>query len=113
MDCVFCQIVDGNISADIVFQDEEFIAFRDIQPQASRHILIVPKSHISSMAQVTSEQHGLIGRLVLLGKELAERENISTSGYRLTINCGADSGQIVPHLHLHLLGGQRLSDQLG
>ena len=113
MDCVFCQIVAGNIPADIVFQNEEFIAFRDIQPQSPKHILIVPKAHITSMAQVTSEQHGLIGRLVLLAKELAERENISTSGYRLTINCGADGGQIVPHLHLHLLGGQRLSDQLG
>ncbi len=113
MECIFCRIIAGEIPADIVFQDEEFIAFRDVQPQAPKHILILPKAHIVSIAQVNSEQYGFIGRLILLAKEIAESENISASGYRLAINCGADGGQAVTHLHLHLLGGRRLSDQLG
>ena len=113
VECIFCQIIARKISTDIVYQDEEFLAFRDIQPQAPKHVVIVPKCHVSSVTQLTKEQQDLIGRLILLAKELAEREGISTSGYRLTINCGADGGQLVPHLHLHLLGGRRLDDQLG
>ena len=113
MECVFCRIIAGETPVDIVYQDEEFLAFRDICPQAPKHVLIVPKSHVSSVTQLSNEQQGLIGRLILLAKELAEKEGISTSGYRLTINCGADGGQLVPHLHIHLLGGRRLNDQLG
>jgi len=113
MECTFCQIVAGKIPADIVHQDEEFLAFRDIQPQAPRHVIIIPKSHIASVTQLNSEQEGLIGRLILLARDLAEKEGISSSGYRLAINCGADGGQLVPHLHLHLLGGRKLDDQLG
>lgn len=89
------------------------MAFRDIQPQAPKHLLIVPKSHIASLTQLTDEQQGLMGRFVLLAKELAEREGISSGGYRLVINCGVEGGQVVPHLHLHLLGGRKLDDQLG
>jgi len=113
VECIFCQIIAGKTSTDIVYQDEEFLAFRDIQPQAPKHVVIVPKCHISSVTQLTKEQQDLIGRLILLAKELAEQEGISTGGYRLAINCGADGGQFVPHLHLHLLGGRRLDDQLG
>jgi histidine triad (HIT) family protein len=113
MECVFCQIVAGKIPADVVHQDGEFLAFRDIQPQAPTHLVIVPTSHIGSITQLTNEHQGLIGRLILLAKELAEKEGVSSSGYRLAINCGADGGQLVPHLHLHLLGGRRLDDQLG
>jgi histidine triad (HIT) family protein len=113
MECIFCQIVAGEIPADIVYQNEDIIAFNDIQPQTPKHILIVPKSHINSLAAVSGDQQGLMERLILCTKELAEKENISTSGYRLTINCGADGGQIVPHLHIHLLGGRKLSGQLG
>jgi histidine triad (HIT) family protein len=113
MGCVFCQIIAGKIPADIVHQNNEFLAFRDIQPQAPTHLVIVPTSHIGSITQLTNEQQGLIGRLILLAKELAEKEGVSASGYRLVMNCGADGGQLVPHLHLHLLGGRRLDDQLG
>lgn len=113
MECIFCRIIAGKIPADVVFQDEDFIAFRDINPQAPKHILIVPKSHIASMTEVTDKQQGLLGRLMLVAKEVAEKENMATSGYRVTINCGPDGGQIVPHLHLHLLGGRRLDDQMG
>jgi len=113
MECAFCQIIGGGIAADVVYQDEEFLAFRDIQPQAPVHMLIVPKSHITSVTQLTNEQEGFIGRLILLAKELAEKEGLSEDGYRLVINCGAEGGQLVPHLHLHLLGGRKLDDQLG
>jgi len=113
MECIFCQIVARKTPADVVYEDEEFLALRDIHPQAPRHVVIVPKSHISSVTQLTSEQQGLIGRFILLAKDLAEKEGISAAGYRLAINCGADGGQLVPHLHLHLLGGRRLDDELG
>ncbi|MCK4963423.1 MAG: histidine triad nucleotide-binding protein, partial [Anaerolineales bacterium] len=102
MECVFCQIIAGKIPADIVHQNNEFLAFRDIQPQSPTHLVIVPTSHIGSITQLTNEQQGLIGRLILLANELAEKEGVSASGYRLAMNCGADGGQLVPHLHLHL-----------
>ena len=113
MDCIFCKIVAGQIPADVVFQDEDFIAFRDINPQAPKHILIVPKAHVTSLAEVSKEQQSSMGRLLLLAKEIAQKENIAANGYRVTINCGPDGGQLVPHLHLHLLGGRRLDDQMG
>ena len=113
MDCIFCRIIAGQIPADVVFQDQEFIAFRDIHPQAPKHILIVPKAHIASLTEVDSKQQNLMGRLLLVAKEVAQKENIAAKGYRVTINCGPDGGQLVPHLHLHLLGGRRLDDQMG
>jgi histidine triad (HIT) family protein len=113
MECTFCRIIAGQIPADVVFQDQDFLAFWDIHPQAPKHILIVPKLHITSIADVTEKQLGLMGRLMLVAKEVAEKENISTNGYRLTINCGADGGQLVPHLHLHVLGGRRLGERMG
>ncbi|MBM3119087.1 MAG: histidine triad nucleotide-binding protein [Chloroflexi bacterium] len=113
MECVFCRIVAGEIPADIVYQDKEFIAFRDIHPQAPTHLLIIPKVHIASLTQLSDKQQRLIGRLVLLAKDLAEKEGISASGYRLSVSCGADGGQLVPHIHFHLLGGRKLDDMLG
>jgi len=113
MDCVFCRIVAGEIPADIVYQDKELIAFRDIHPQAPTHILIIPKSHIASLTESTTKQQALMGRLILLAKDLAEKEGISAGGYRLSVSCGADGGQLVPHLHFHLLGGRKLDDMLG
>jgi histidine triad (HIT) family protein len=113
MECVFCRIVAGEIPADIVYRDKEFIAFRDIHPQAPTHILIIPKSHIVSMMELTGKQQALMGRLILLAKDLAEKEGISKKGYRLSVSCGADGGQLVPHLHFHLLGGRKLDDKLG
>jgi len=110
MDCIFCRIVAGEIPAEIVFQDAEFLAFHDIHPQAPVHILIVPRAHIASMNEVTDRQKSLLGKLLLTAKKVAEKENIAEKGYRLTINCGPDGGQIVPHLHLHLMGGRRLAD---
>lgn len=113
MECVFCRIAAGEIPADIVFQDDELMAFRDIHPQAPVHILVIPKDHIVSLNDLKPEHTGLIGRIILLAVELARREHISDSGYRLAISCGAEGGQAVPHLHLHLIGGRKLADELG
>ena len=113
MECIFCRIIARQIPADVVFQDKDFIAFRDIHPQAPQHILIVPKAHIASLTEVNGKQQGLMGRLLLVAKEVAQKENIAAKGYRVTINCGPDGGQLVPHLHLHLLGGRKLDDQMG
>ena len=112
-ECIFCRIVAGEIPSDIVYQDEYFLAFRDISPQAPKHVLIIPKTHITSLAELTEGQQGLAGRLIILAKNLAEKEGIAKSGYRLVINCGLEGGQLVPHLHLHLIGGRRLSGKLG
>ena len=113
MECIFCRIAAGDVATDIAYRGEEILAFWDMQPQAPKHIIVIPKVHVSSVAQLTAEQEGLIGHLILVAKELAEKEGMSTGGYRLVINCGVDGGQVVPHLHLHLLGGRKLSDQLG
>lgn len=111
--CLFCRIVAGEISSDIVYQDKEFLAFRDINPQAPKHIIIIPKTHIPSLTELTEQQQGLIGRLIILATKLAQKEGIAESGYRLAVNCGPEGGQMIPHLHLHLIGGRKLSGQLG
>ena len=113
MDCVFCRIVAGEIPSDILYQDEEVIAFHDIRPVASTHLLIIPKRHIPSLTHLSEEDLPLIGHMVNIANQLAKREGIAESGYRLVINCGEQGGQLVPHLHLHLIGGRRLSDALG
>ncbi len=113
MDCVFCKIVAGEIPADILHQDEKVIAFRDINPSAPIHLLIIPKKHIPSVAHLSEAEPSLIGDMVKAANQLAKREGISERGYRLVINCGKQGGQLVPHLHMHLLGGRQLSDALG
>jgi len=113
MDCIFCQIASGKIPADIVYRDDEIIAFRDINPQAPVHILIIPKRHIPSLNQLTESDPALVGRMVALASKLAKDEGIADKGYRLALNCGKEGGQLVPHLHMHLLGGRKLSDALG
>jgi len=113
MDCIFCKIVAGEIPADILYQDEEVIAFRDINPVASTHLLIIPREHIPSLADVSEAESSLAGSMVVIANQLARREGIAESGYRLVINCGEQGGQLVPHLHLHLIGGRQLSSALG
>jgi len=113
MDCIFCQIVAGKIPSEILYQDEKVIAFRDINPQAPIHLLIIPKRHIPSLTHLSEEDLPLIGHMVNAANQLAKKEGIAESGYRLVINCGKQGGQLVPHLHMHLLGGRRLSDALG
>ncbi len=113
MDCIFCQIVTGQASSEILYQDEEVIAFGDIHPVAPTHLLIIPKRHIPSLAYLSEEDLPLVGHLVSIANQLARREGIAESGYRLVINCGKEGGQLVPHLHMHLIGGRRLTDELG
>lgn len=112
-ECIFCRIVAGEVPSDIVYQDEDFLAFRDILPKAPTHVLIIPKAHITSAAELTEGQQKLAGRLILIAKNLAEKEGIAKKGYRLVINCGPEGGQLVPHLHLHLIGGRKLDARLG
>ena len=111
--CIFCRIIANKIPSSIVYQDKDFFAFRDINPQAPIHIIVIPRVHIASVTELTEEERELIGGLIILAKRLAEQEGIARTGYRLAINCGHEGGQVVPHLHLHLLGGRKLSDQLG
>ncbi len=113
MDCIFCQIISGEIPADILYQDEEVIAFRDINPVAPTHLLIIPKRHISSLVHLSEVESSLIGDMVNTANQLAKSEGISENGYRLVINCGKQGGQLVPHLHMHLLGGRQLSGAFG
>lgn len=113
MDCIFCQIVAGKIASDLVYQDEEVVAFHDIHPQAPVHLLVIPKKHITSLTQLTEEETPLVEHMVNIANQLAKREGISEKGYRLVINCGQQGGQLVPHLHLHVLGGRQLSGRLG
>jgi histidine triad (HIT) family protein len=113
MDCIFCQIIAGKIPSEIIYQDEEMLAFRDINPQAPTHLLIIPKKHIPSLAQLSEAESSLLGRMAAVANQLAKEEGISETGYRLVINYGEWGGQIVPHLHMHLLGGRELSGRIG
>ena len=113
MDCIFCQIAAGEIPANILYRDERIIAFPDINPLAPTHLLIVLKKHIPSLVQLSEGDPSLIGDMTNIANQLAKRAGISESGYRLTINCGKQGGQGVPHLHMHLLGGRQLSNTLG
>jgi histidine triad (HIT) family protein len=106
MACLFCEIINKNIPADIVFEDDEIIAFRDVDPRAPVHILIIPKKHISGLSEGKEMDRELMGRICLAAAEIAGLEEIDRSGYRLVVNSGPDAGQAVDHLHFHLLGGR-------
>ena len=107
--CLFCNIVAGEIPADIIYEDDSIIAFRDINPQAPVHILIIPKLHISTLNDLKQEHAELIGELILSAKDIAKKEGISDAGYRTGFNCNKAAGQTVYHIHLHLLGGRNFS----
>jgi histidine triad (HIT) family protein len=113
MDCVFCKIAAGSIPADVVFSDEELLAFRDIHPIAPVHDILIPRKHIGSVNGLSSADQDLAGRMLLAAGKVAEKEGIAESGYRLAINTGPDGTQAVPHLHIHILGGRLLSAELG
>jgi len=107
-DCIFCKIVNKELPADLVFEDDELIAFNDISPQAPVHVLVVPKAHIPTVNDLDEDHAGLVGRMVLRAQALAEARGIDEHGYRLILNCNAGGGQTVFHIHLHLLGGRQL-----
>ena len=108
MDCIFCKIARGEIPANKVYEDEEFVAFRDINPQAPTHILVIPKKHIESLSDVKEGDRELLGKLLWVAKKVAQELNLK-KGYRLVINTGPDGGQEVLHLHVHLLGGRAMA----
>jgi histidine triad (HIT) family protein len=106
--CLFCRIVAGAVHAEVVHRDERAVAFRDINPQAPTHILIVPVKHVASLAEAEAADEQLLGHLLLLGAELARREGIVQRGFRTVINTNREAGQSVFHVHLHILGGRYL-----
>ena len=106
---IFKKIIDKEIPADIVYEDDICLAFRDSTPQAPQHILIIPKKEISSLNKVTSEDKELLGHMLLMASEIAKKINISEDGYRLVINTNSHGGQSVNHLHMHVIGGRQLS----
>ncbi|HAI96942.1 MAG: histidine triad nucleotide-binding protein [Cycloclasticus sp.] len=107
-DCLFCKMVSGEITPDIVYETETVLAFRDINPQAPTHVLIIPKKHIETLADMAEEDVLLMGEIMLVAKKVAEIEGIAESGYRTVFNCKQDAGQEVYHIHLHLLGGRKM-----
>jgi histidine triad (HIT) family protein len=113
MDCIFCKIIAGQIPSDVIYTDDKVIAFRDINPMAPVHLLIIPREHIPSLNDVTEQQITLVGHMVQVAKQLAKQQGIATKGYRVVINTGPQGGQVVQHLHMHLLGGRELTGGLG
>ena len=105
-DCLFCKFVSGEIKPDKVYEDEYLFAFRDINPQAPTHILIIPKRHISTLNELETDDEALMGKLTLAAQKIAKDEGIESGGYRMVINCNRDAGQSVFHIHMHLLGGR-------
>lgn len=108
-DSIFTKIINRDIPATIEYEDDDLIAFRDIEPQAPVHILIVPKKHIVTVNDIGEDDAGLIGRMVLAAARIARAKGVDGSGYRLVMNCNADGGQSVFHIHMHLLGGRKLT----
>jgi histidine triad (HIT) family protein len=112
MSTIFSKIIAKEIPADIVYQDELVTAFRDINPQAPTHILIIPNKEIPTVNDVTPDDEQMLGRMFVAAQKIAQQEGVAAGGYRLLINCGSDAGQEVFHLHMHLLGGRRLGPML-
>jgi len=107
-DCIFCKIVDKELPSRIIYEDNKFIAFKDVNPKAPVHLLIITKKHIPSVNHIESQDADLVGELILIAQKIAKKEGVSESGYRLIFNIGKNAGQTVDHLHLHLLGGKKL-----
>lgn len=107
-DCLFCKIIEGEIPSDKVYENEHIFAFRDIDPKAPTHILIIPKEHITTTNDLNESHKTIIGEIMLTAQQLAEVEGIAESGYRTVFNCNKDGGQAVYHIHLHLLGGRQM-----
>lgn len=109
MECIFCKIINGEIPAKIIYQDEQVIAFDDLHPQAPVHKLIVPRKHIATLNDINLKDKELLGHMLYVAKQLAKQLNIAKNGYRTLLNCNIDGGQAVFHIHLHLLGGRKMN----
>lgn len=108
MDCIFCKIAKGELPADIVYQDDQIVAFKDIAAQAPNHILIIPRKHISTLNNLGASDTELMGHITLSARAVAQELGLAENGYRLVMNCNNDGGQTVFHIHMHLLGGRQL-----
>jgi len=106
--CLFCRMVSGAIRPDIVYEDTDVLAFRDINPQAPLHALVIPRRHIATLNDVTDEDGGMLGKMLLAGTRVARQAGVAENGYRIVMNCNADGGQSVFHIHLHVLGGRAM-----
>lgn len=107
-DCLFCKIIAGDIPSEKVYEDSEILAFRDIAPQAPQHIIIIPKTHISSANELNGENCEIVGKIFAVAAKIAKELGFAENGYRIVNNCGMDGGQTVGHIHFHLLGGRNL-----
>ena len=107
-DCLFCKILRGDIPADIVYESDAAIAFRDVNPQAPTHVLIIPRKHVATINDLNADERKLVGEMFLAAKQVAQDEGIAADGYRVAMNCNEAAGQTVFHLHLHLLGGRQM-----
>ncbi len=112
-DCLFCKIVKGKIPCKKVYEDDQVLAFDDIQPMAPVHVVIIPKKHISTLMDIDTHDMGITSNLISAAKEVAKIKGIAENGFRIAINCNDDGGQVIFHLHIHVLGGRKLEDQLG
>lgn len=112
MDCIFCKIINKEIPSNIVYEDEEILAFKDIAPQAPVHIVIIPKKHIEKITQISKEDEAVIGRIYTVINQIASEQGIAEDGFRVIINCGENGGQEVKHIHFHLLGGTKLTGKI-
>ena len=108
-DCLFCKILEGEISADIVFENDDVLAFRDVNPQAPTHILIIPREHIPTTNDLDENHELIMGRLFSVAKIIAVQEGVSDEGYRMVVNCNEKAGQTVFHIHMHLLAGRNMN----
>ena len=109
MDCLFCGIVQGKVPAKVIYKDDDILAFHDISPKAPIHILIIPTKHIATLDDVEQDDILIVGKILFRAKEIASQLGISERGYRLVLNCHADGGQSVYHIHCHLLGGRKMT----
>lgn len=111
-DCIFCKIINKELPSTVVYEDEQILAFKDINPVTPVHILVIPKKHISNLNEVEPEDEAVIGKIYTVIKQIAKKEGIAEKGYRIIVNCGEDGGQEVGHLHFHILGGKKLGTKI-
>ena len=111
-DCIFCKIIRGEVPSKLIYEDEEVYAFEDIKPVAPIHVLVIPKKHIESLAKMNSEDTVVIAKIYEAINKIAEKLNIKEKGFRVVVNCGEDGGQVVKHLHFHILAGKKLGAKI-
>ena len=112
-DCLFCGIAAKEVESKMAYEDDRIVAFKDLNPVAPVHLLIIPRKHYSTLNDLSEKDEGLAGHINLVAAKLAAENGIAESGYRLVVNCNRDGGQVIPHLHYHLIGGKKLSSAIG